>query len=97
MNMLSLIVSAAGIIGTVAGGIYFVEDRYVTSSEFTTTIAANEKATHDYLLDLRIEQYENWQWRLEEQQEQKPLTAEEQRKLQRINNRLDKLYDMKEQ
>lgn len=98
MNTLALVISAAGLTGTIAGGVYFLEDRYVDNTEFTETIADTQQSTHDYLLDLRIEQYENIRWQLEEKEENEgPLSTSEVRKLQRVNERLKKLYNLKDE
>ena len=95
MNI-AVLSTALGVIAAIAGGVYFVEDRYVTNKRHDNEIAANQDNTRDYLLDLRIEQYEQWEWHLMEQEEKTGLTTQEKRKLERIEDRIEKLHQIKE-
>jgi len=72
-----------------------MENHYVTNDRYDIEIAANQDNTKDYLIDLRIEQYEQWQWHLEEIEDKNQLTEQETRRLERIQDRIDKLYQIK--
>lgn len=103
-----MISAVAGIAMTVAGGIYFAEDHYLTHATGIPREVAEERlvtkeellaaqaANSAYLLDLRIEQAMSRQRDLEDREGMRPLDAKEQRRLDEVNNELQRLYEIKE-
>jgi len=95
MNIAALS-GALALIGTIAGGVIAVETRYETVNHHEETLALNEKKTRDYLIDLRIDQYEFAAEQLNEKSRLVPLKPYELRKLKSLEKRIEGLYQIKE-
>jgi len=104
-----VIAAAVALISSVGGGLYFVEDRYLTEKtgvpreEAVTrdTLQMAMETTQDYLLNLRIEQAEMRRQLLEREATQGHMSPEEQnaqrqRELNRIDKELDRLYEQRD-
>lgn len=94
LGLIALIVG--GTLGTIN---YFVsKDEHARDiDEIKQTAEALAEANADYLLDLRIEQKEEIQLRLEEKSKQYPLGTQEQLRLNRTQEQLKKLYQIQEE
>jgi len=105
-----IIGGAAALLSSIGGGIYYLDEHFLTRhtglprEEGVTVVDLEvaQNATHDYLLDLRIEQAEQRRRMIEREIIEEQIPAEqraEQRKrdLNRIDVELERLYRKREE
>jgi hypothetical protein len=93
-----------GTIVLIVGGTVGTLNYFVSKDEHSRDIKDIKRdaqqiaeANADYLLDLRIEQKEEMQLRLEEKAEKEPLDVDDKQRLQRTREQLKKLYQIQEE
>jgi len=103
------IASIIAAVGSIGGAVYFFEEHFLThdtgvSRETAEVIFATkselllaQEETHDYLLDLRIEQAAQRQRDLEDRERVRALSTNEKRRLKEADQELERLYNLKEQ
>lgn len=103
MNVGTLAASV-GFIASVVVGTFWVNDRFVDHKEQDEAIGGVEQQliiyaekSESYLIDLRIEQHEDRIWQLEEKSKKGDLSYDEKKRLNRTNEQLKKLYQIKEE